>query len=253
VFELWHWPLLFVAGLLAGFVDSIAGGGGLITLPALLGLGVSPHLALGTNKLQGTFGSASATWHYAEAGTVSLRDCLRGFMLTFVGSVIGALAVQKLDPALLRKIIPAMLLGIALLVAFKPRLGDQNLHPRMPRGGFDVLFGLGLYDGFFGPGTGTFWAIAFVLMLGFNLTQATGYTKVMNFASNLGSLLCFMWLGQVNYSAGIVMGLGQLLGARIGARMVVARGSRFIRPVFLAAVLAVTINWIWNAWFKSRP
>jgi uncharacterized membrane protein YfcA len=124
----------------------------------------------------------------------------------------------------------------------------------MERRLFDVLFGLGLgfYDGFFGPGTGTFWAIAFVLMLGFNLTRATGYTKAMNFASNLGSLICFVWLGQVNYAAGITMGIGQLLGARIGARMVVARGSRFIRPVFLAVVLAVTAKLIWDAYFRTQ-
>ena len=253
--ELWNWPLLFAAGLAAGFVDAIAGGGGLITLPALLGLGISPHLALGTNKLQGTFGSASATWHYAEAGTMQLRDCLLGFVFTFVGSVIGALVVQRVDPELLRKVIPLLLAVIAVFVWLKPKLGDTDLHPRMNRRSFDILLGLGLgfYVGFFGPGTGTFWAIAFVLLVGFNLTKATGHTKAMNFASNLGSLICFIWLGQVHYAAGITMGIGQLLGARLGAKMVVARGTRFIRPVFITAVLAVTAKLVWDAWFKAHP
>lgn len=250
--ELWHLPILFCAALAAGFVDAIAGGGGLITLPALLGLGLDPRLALGTNKLQGTFGSASATWHYAEAGTMRLGDCLRGFCLTFAGAVAGAAAVQQLDPTLLRKIIPTMLISIALLVWFRPRLGERDRHPRLPRGVFDVTLGLalGFYDGFFGPGTGTFWAIAFVLGLGFNLTKATGHTKVMNFASNIGSLLFFIYAGQVLWVAGLTMGVGQLIGARFGAQVVVARGTGFIRPVFLTVVLALTAKLLYDAYFR---
>ena len=250
--ELWHWPLLFLAGLAAGFVDAIAGGGGLITLPVLLGLGLDPRLALGTNKLQGTFGSASATWHYAEAGTMPVRDCVLGFICTFAGSVGGAAAVQIIHPDLLRRIIPVMLAAIAVFVWFRPRLGEQDLNPRMPRRLFDVVFGagLGFYDGFFGPGTGTFWAIAFVIMVGFNLTKATGYTKAMNFASNLGSLLFFIAAGQVLYLAGLTMGVGQLLGARIGARMVVSRGTGFIRPVFLTVVCAIIGKLIYDAYFR---
>ncbi|MEY4387050.1 MAG: hypothetical protein RLY20_2333 [Verrucomicrobiota bacterium] len=254
VFEFWHWPLLFLAGLAAGFVDSIAGGGGLITLPVLVGFGLDPRLALGTNKLQGTFGSASATWHYAESGTMPLRDCLIGFICTFIGSVIGAAVVQVIHPDMLRKIIPVMLAAIAVFVWLKPKLGETDLHPRMPRRVFDVTFGLGLgfYDGFFGPGTGTFWAIAFVVMVGFNLTKATGYTKAMNFASNLGSLLFFLAAGQVLYLAGLTMGVGQLLGARIGARMVVSRGTSFVRPVLLTAVFAIIAKLIYDAYFRAH-
>jgi uncharacterized membrane protein YfcA len=253
VIEGWQLPLLFAAGLAAGFVDSIAGGGGLITVPVLLGLGLDPRAALGTNKLQASFGSASATWHYAAAGTMPLRDCVSGFCLTFAGSVGGALVVHKVDPSLLRKIIPVMLIGIAALVWFKPKLGERDLHPRLSRGLFEVLAGLGLgfYDGFFGPGTGTFWAMAFVLGLGFNLTKATGYTKAMNFASNLGSLLFFMAAGHVLYLAGLTMGVGQLLGARAGARMVVARGTGFVRPVFLTVVLGLTAKLIYDAYFRK--
>lgn len=252
--EPWQLPLLFVASLGAGFVDSIAGGGGLISLPALLSCGLDPRLALGTNKLQGTFGSASATWHYAAAGTMKLSDCVRGFVFTFAGSIAGALTVQLTDPSLLRKIIPVMLVSIAIFVWFKPKLGERDLHPRLSRGTFDMLFGLGLgfYDGFFGPGTGTFWAIAFVVMLGFNLTKATGYTKVMNFASNIGSLGFFIYAGQVLWVAGLTMGVGQLIGARIGARMVVSRGTGFIRPVFLTVVLAITAKLIYDAYFRHR-
>jgi len=245
----WHLPLLFATGLAAGFVDSIAGGGGLITMPVLLSLGLSPKEALGTNKLQATCGSGSAAWHYAQARTVEPRDCWRGFLFSFSGAALGALAVQQLNPAFLRRAIPVLLIAVALYMLFKPRLGARDLHPRVPRAVFDVVFGLsiGFYDGFFGPGTGTFWAMAYVLALGFNLTRATGYTKVMNFASNLSALLFFLWGGYVLFAAGLVMGVGQLLGARLGARMVIARGTKFIRPIFLTVVFALSAKLLYDA------
>jgi len=250
--ELWHYPVLFLAGLIAGFVDSVAGGGGLITIPALLGLGIPPQQALGTNKLQATFGSGSATWHYAQAGTVRLSECRRGFALAFLGSVAGALVVQHVDPAFLRKAIPILLVAVAVYFILKPDLGSRNATPRMSRPWFDVLFGLtlGFYDGFFGPGTGTFWAMAFVLYLGANLTAATGATKVMNFASNAGSLLLFLWAGKVLFAAGVIMGAGQLLGARAGSRLVIANGSRFIRPIFLTIVLALTLKLLYDGFLR---
>lgn len=252
--ELWHLPLLFLAALAAGFVDAIAGGGGLITLPVLLSCGIDPRVALGTNKLQGSFGSASATWHYAKAGTMPLKDCLRGFIITFLASVAGALAVQLLDRALLQKVIPVLLALVAVFMLIRPNLGAQDHAPRLPRVAFDFGAGmlLGFYDGFFGPGAGTFWAMAFVFGMGFNLMRATGYTKAMNFASNLGALLLFAVAGQVLWLVGIVMGLGQLVGARLGARMAVARGTRFIRPVFISVVLAITARLIYDAWLRTR-
>lgn len=238
---------------MAGFVDSIAGGGGLIALPALLSFGLTPQDALGTNKFQATFGSGSAAFHYARAGTVSLRDCIRGFLLTLGGAVLGTLAVQHVDPSILRRLIPALLIAIAIYMLVKPDLGAMDVHPRMSRGWFDVIFGLGLgfYDGFLGPGTGTFWTMAFVLALGFNLTRATGYTKVMNFGSNISSLALFLWRGNVWYAAGLLMGAGQFLGARIGSRMVIARGTCFIRPVFLVVVLALTIKLLISAYSRK--
>jgi len=252
MFAPWQLALLFATGLVAGFVDSIAGGGGLISLPVLLSFGVDPKHALGTSKLQSTFGAASATWHYARACTVDLRDCGRGFAATFVAAVFGTLAVQRLDPSLLKRGIPMLLAGVAIYSLLRPRLGSEDIHPRMARAPFDVMFGLlfGFYDGFFGPGTGTFWAMAFVLWLGFNLTRATAYTKVMNFASNLSSLVFFLLGHKVVFVAGIVMGVGQLAGARIGSRMVIARGTRLIRPIFITVVLALTAKLIYDNYRK---
>lgn len=247
--ESWHLPLLFVTGIAAGFVDSIAGGGGLITLPVLLSLGLPAQTALGTNKLQATFGSSSAALHFLRAGTVAWRECARGFVLTFAGAALGALGVMQVSPAFLKRWIPILLIAVALYVLLKPRLGHSEQPPRMPRLWFDVVFGLGIgfYDGFFGPGTGTFWAMACMVWLGFNMTRATGYTKVMNFASNLSSLIFFAAGGNVLLGAGLTMGAGQWLGARLGAGMVVTRGTRFIRPVFLTMVVLVAIKLAWDA------
>jgi uncharacterized membrane protein YfcA len=249
----WLLALLFVTGLAAGFVDAIAGGGGLITIPVLLSLGIDPKLALGTNKLQATFGSGSATLHYARAGTVQVNDCLLGFLLSCLGAALGAWAVQRMNTDALKRFIPVLLLAVALYTILQPRLGFEDVHPRMGRRQFYILFGLGIgfYDGFFGPGTGTFWALAFMLGLGFNMTRATGYTKVMNFASNLSSLVFFLAAGQVNFAAGLVMGVGQLIGARIGASMVITRGTKFIRPIFITAVLAVTLKLLYSSFWQK--
>ncbi len=252
MFKLWHLPLLFLTGLVAGFVDSIAGGGGLITLPVLLSFGLDPQQALGTNKLQATCGSGSAAWHFARAGTVPLKDCTRGFVLTLIGAALGTLAVQQINPSFLKRAIPVLLFSVAVYTLLKPRLGAEDLHPRMARGLFDLVFGLwlGFYDGFFGPGTGTFWTMAFMLGLGFNMTRATGYAKVMNFASNVSSLAFFLPGRYVFFAAGAAMGIGQVLGARIGSRMVIARGTKFIRPVFISVVLVLTLKLLYDAYEK---
>jgi hypothetical protein len=248
----WGLTLLFITGLVAGFVDSIAGGGGLITLPILLSLGLPPRLALGTNKLQATFGSGSAAWHYKRAGVVDLRRCRWGVVFTIAGATAGTFLVQELDARFLKHFIPAVLLAIAAYMFFKSQLGAEDIRPRMRAGTFYLVAGLGLgfYDGFIGPGTGTFWTMALMLGLGLNLTKATGETKVMNFASNVTSLVFFSCTGQVLVTAGLVMGAGQLLGAKAGSHMVVTKGTKFIRPVFLATVLIVTLKLAWNSYRK---
>jgi uncharacterized protein len=248
----WALPILFVTGLIAGFVDSIAGGGGLITIPVLLSFNVPAQFALGTNKLQATFGSGSATWHYAQSKVVSVRDCGLGVLFTVIGAAIGTLILQSSDPAFLKRFIPVLLLAIGAYMIFKPKLGDEDIHPRMKPGVFYPVAGLalGFYDGYLGPGTGSFWAMAFMLGLGFNLTRATGYTKVMNFASNLTSLAVFLRAGQMYYAAGFVMGMGQLLGARVGSRMVVSRGTRFVRPIFLTMVFVLIAYLIYMNWVR---
>ncbi len=250
--ETWKIPALFGTGLVAGFVDSIAGGGGLITLPVLLSVLPDPQLALGTNKFQAAFGSGSAAAHYAHAGAVDLRDCARGCVVTFLGAALGTLAVRSLDTHFLKVAVPLLLIAVAVYTWRRPQLGQQERAAKMTRLKFDVLFGLllGFYDGFFGPGAGTFWTMAFVLCLGFNLTRATGYTKAVNFASNVCSLLIFLAAGKVDFVAGGCMGAGQLIGARFGSRMVLRGGAQFIRPIFISVVLVLTTKLLYDAFTK---
>ena len=242
--------LLFLTGLVAGLVDSIAGGGGLITIPVLLGIGMPPQAALGTNKLQASFGSGSAMLTFVRSGTVKLHDCAEAILFTAIGAGLGTVTVQILDPAFLRVIIPWLLVAVVLYTLLSPRLGYEDIHPRMKRRPFFLLAGLvlGFYDGFFGPGTGSFWVIALMLGLGFNMTRATAYTKVMNFTSNFVSLLVFIAGGVVHWREGLVMGVGQFIGARIGAHMVVTKGTRFIRPIFITMVLVITARLIWQSY-----
>lgn len=236
--EWWIYVLLFFAAFAAGLVDTVAGGGGLIALPALLTAGFPVPLALGTNKLQSVFGSSMATWHYSRSGVIDWRACRFGIVITFVGALAGAWAVQRIDASVLSQFVPWLLAGILIYTIFRPELGREKHASRVKPAGFFVVAGLGLgfYDGFFGPGTGSFWTIALVLLLGQDFLAATGHTKVMNATSNLASLMIFISAGRVAWLVGSVMAVGQLAGARIGAGLVVKKGARFIRPLFLTMV-----------------
>jgi len=252
--EPWTWIACVAAAGAAGWVDAIAGGGGLLTVPALLAAGVPPHEALGTNKLQAVAGSGIAAVRYARAGLVKPGSCLPGMLLAGTAAAGGALAVQAVEPVLLRKLIPLLLLLVTLWTALRPRFG---LHPRPQRrvpSGFEPLAAvvLGFYDGFFGPGTGTFWAAALVTGAGLDLAGATARTKFMNFASNAGALAVFAAGGALHVPLGLSMGLAQACGARLGASMAARGGPRFIRPVFLAVVVALIVRLIAEAW-QSGP
>ena len=234
--------LLAAAGLLAGFVDSIAGGGGLLTVPALLWAGLTPAQALATNKLQSCFGSFSATLKFIRSGELDPRIMKTMIVCTFVGACLGALLVQAINPEFLRSAIPVMLVGIAVWLLVQPKAGEIDAHQRIGTTAFALTAaaGIGFYDGVFGPGTGTFFAIAFVSLLGFNLKKATAHTKALNFTSNVAALLMFLAGGQIVWTVGLAMGAGQYIGAQIGAHLVVRNGAKLVRPVLVAASLAIT-------------
>lgn len=245
---IWIYPVLFITGLAAGTIDSIAGGGGLITLPALLGLGFPPHLALGTNKFQASFGSFTASYYYTKHKLVNFKETLLGIIFTLLGTIAGTISVQLISRNFLNYFIPILLICVIIYTIFTPKLGEIDKHARFSKNTFFVLFGLllGFYDGFFGPGVGSLWALAFVVGLGFNLTKATGFTKVMNFTSNIVALIIFAISGNVVLFAGLSMAVGQILGARIGSGLVIKRGAKFIRPVFIAIVILTTFKLIYD-------
>lgn len=242
--SVWTISILFLAGAAAGLVDSIAGGGGLITLPVLLGIGLPPQVALGTNKFQSSFGSFTATAYHVHKKNVDLFTARSGILSTLLGAALGAWAVQQIDATVLGKIIPFLLAGILLYTFFTPKMGDVEQTPKMSA---NLAFGLtgigfGFYDGFFGPGVGSFWAVSFVVLLGFNLARATGYTKLMNFTSNVVSLAVFALGGHVWFTSGLAMAAGQILGARLGSGLVITKGASFIRPIFLTVVVAMIVK-----------
>ena len=241
--------LLFLAGLAGGFIDSIAGGGGLITVPALLAVGLSPQAALGTNKFQSSCGTLLAVIRYARAGMMKTPWLWFAVICSFFASIAGAHVVTLVGNEALKKLIPWMLAAVAVYTALNPRFGLHQGRARMAPVAFALLFGsvIGFYDGFFGPGTGSFWAVACVGLLGLDLRHATGYTKAANLASNLGSLVIFLLGKSVNFSAGAAMIAGQLIGAQLGSGFVIKHGAKFIRPVFLCVVFALTVKLIWDA------
>ena len=233
-------------------MDSIAGGGGLITVPVLLGIGLPPQLALGTNKFQACFGSFTASANYVRRGGVSLKESRAGIFFTFVGAALGTVAVQVMDPAILSRVIPFLLLGIVAYSLLSPKIGEGDIRPRMKPLPFYAIFGLaiGFYDGFFGPGTGSFWTMAFLLGLGFNLAKAAGFTKVMNFTSNIVSFALFLAGGHVSFALGAAMAVGEIAGARLGSSLVIAKGARFVRPVFIGVVVLTTAKLLYDWWLK---
>ncbi len=249
----WMFPVLFAAGLMAGLVDAVAGGGGVITLPVLLNLGLPVPVAFGTNKLQAVFGSGTATWHYGKAGLVRADEVGWGIVATAVGAWGGAWALGQVDNAWLERAIPWVLLLILLYSLFKPDLGAREGPARVPFVPFALGAGLvlGAYDGFFGPGTGSFWTLAVVLSLGWSFPRATGYTKVMNFTSNAVALLFFLGQGTYHLPFGLTMAAGQMVGARLGAGLVVQRGARLVRPLFVTMVAATLGRLIWKTYFSG--
>jgi len=241
---------LFLAGFAGGFIDSIAGGGGLITVPALMATGMPPQLALGTNKLQSSVGTTLAVWRYARAGLMKTPWLWLAVGLSFVSSMAGAVVVGVLSPDLLRKIVPWMLAAVAVYTIMNRHFGLKPGVVRMSLVLFAVVFGtvIGFYDGFFGPGAGSFWMVALVALLGADLRMATGYTKAANLASNVGALVIFLLHGSVHFPAAGAMIAGQVLGVRLGSGMVIRKGAGFIRPVFLSVVFVLTVKLMWDAW-----
>ena len=241
--------LLILAAFCAGFIDSIAGGGGLISVPALLLAGASPVEALATNKLQGTFGAATATLTYARAGLVRPQDQLGMAAISAAAAAAGAMVAHLIPAEVLRLIMPVVLIGVAAFFALKPGLSDEASTARMKPAVFaaTAVPAIAAYDGFFGPGTGSFFMMGFVLLAGFGVLKATAHTKMLNFASNTGSLAVFVFSGATWWGVGLAMAVGQVAGAALGARVAMRVGARLIKPLLVFVSTAMALRLLWQA------
>jgi hypothetical protein len=245
--------LLCGAAFLAGAVDAIAGGGGLLTLPVLLWAGLSPHQALGTNKGQSVFGAAAAVTQYQRARLIDLRLARFTFPVGLLGAFLGALGVSRLSPALLRPLILILLLGAGLVLATRRSFSPPREKPLPGQTGRMALFAFAIaaYDGFFGPGTGTFLVMGFTLFFQLGMAQATADAKVVNLASNLAALAWFSQAGWVQWSVALPMAAAQFAGAYWGAHLAVQGGERIIRKVLLGVVVLLVWKIGWELFFAA--
>ena len=240
--------LLVLAAFAAGVVDAIAGGGGLITVPALLVAGLDPRVALATNKGQAIFGSSASFFRFARHGQIDRARAPSSLLSAGAGALLGAKLMLRLDPALLRPVALALLL-VACASALVRRPGGGEAAPLVRRApvacALAVGFALGAYDGFFGPGTGTFLLLTYAYFFGDPLVAASGNAKVANFASNLSAFLLFAASGSIRWQIALPMGAAQMTGAYLGTELAVRRGAGVVRGVAVgvSAALAARIAW----------
>ena len=242
--------ILILSGvaLLAGFVDSIAGGGGLLALPALLLSGLDPVSALATNKLQGTFGTASAAYAHWRKGNLNLQHYWPAVAATFIAACLGVAAIKYAPTEILQAALPLLLIFIAIYFALSPKLSSESKISIKPTKlfTFAIAPAIGFYDGIFGPGTGSFFMLALITLLGLGAVQATAQTKLLNFTSNVAALLVFAFSGKIIWVIGLSMGVAQFIGAQLGSHVAMKQGARIIRPLLVFVCCAMAIKLLSN-------
>lgn len=250
------WMLLALVGLLAGFIDAVVGGGGMLTVPALLSVGLPPHLTLGTNKLSACFASGTAAYTYFRKKLFAPEFWKNCFYSTFIGALCGTIIVNYISTDLLQKFLPLVILSVAIYTLFN-RVKEIDNEQLPVKNSILIIkqrlqgFVLGFYDGISGPGTGAFWVISNLRLYRLNILLSSGIAKSMNFTSNFVSLLTFIYFGQVDWFIGLTMGVCLMLGAFIGAHSAIHFGAKFIRPLFIIIVVVMAINLGYNAWFSQ--
>ena len=247
------WGILCAVALAAGFIDAIAGGGGLLTVPALLTAGLPPHLTLGTNKLAASFGSITASVTYYRKQLFNPRFWVGSIIATAIGAALGTLLVDALSIEFLNKLLPIIIIAVALYSLFgklSPEESDEL--PKVTLGLRTKQWlqglGLGFFDGLAGPGTGTFWTASNSLLYKMSLLLNCGLARSMNFVSNFISLITFVALGHVNFLLGLTMGVFLMLGAWLGAHSAIKFGAKVIRPVFNTVVIVLALKLIYEAY-----
>lgn len=244
--------LLVVAGFVASFIDSTVGGGGLISTPSLLSLGLPVPYALGTNKLAAFIGCLTSVVSFWRAGKISTL-AFKLMPLSFFGSALGAYVVYLLPEKLMKNVIVVLLIAVAVYTYRRKDWGDTSSAKELGRqavlGAIVMAAALGFYDGFFGPGTGSFLIFGF-LYLGFDFVTAAGNAKALNFASGVGAFISFAISGTVVWSYGIIMALAMIAGALVGTRLAIKNGASYVRPLFLCVTTLLIGKQIYDIFSK---
>lgn len=236
--------LLFSIALVAGIVDTIAGGGGLLTIPVLLYIGLPPSIALATNKFQATLGTLTSSIYFLRTKAIDMKEAKWMVVFSFIASIIGALCILQIDSSSLETVIPYLLIIMGMYFLFTPNTQMLSKSKKISIMVYSITFAfiIGFYDGFFGPGTGSFFIISLMFFLGYNLSKATIYAKLLNFVSNLGALLCFIIFGEIAWEIGFIMIIGQIIGALIGSKLIIRNGAKIIKPLIVIISFSVSIK-----------
>ena len=233
------------AAFVAGVIDTLAGGGGLLTIPALMAAGVPPVSAIATSKLQSSFCAASAVHTFARNGRIRFRVFLRPAMAASGGALLGGATLQFVDPGFLARLVPILLVAMACYFLFAPKPADEDREgPVNERALAAITATIGFYDGFFGPGTGSFLATALVAWFGMRLVTATAHAKFLNLSSNLGALLILGLGGKVLWTLGLLMALASIAGGWVGAHLTLRAGVTLIRPMLVVMSLLLTAKMV---------
>jgi uncharacterized membrane protein YfcA len=234
--------ILFIAAFLASLIDSIAGGGGLLTTPAMLLVGISPLNTLATNKFQSCFGTFTSTYNYYKNGLLTEPKRFLYFFLSFGGSMIGTYLVSRISNELLESIIPILLISAAVFFILNRGPSTSNKSSSLLFIFNVIVILIGFYDGFFGPGTGSFFVLAFVIIKGISIMEATAITKLLNFASNFAAFLIFALKGYIIWELGLIMAVAQIGGANLGSRFAISNGEKVVRPVLVIVSILLSIR-----------
>jgi uncharacterized membrane protein YfcA len=243
-------PIVFFAGL----VDSVAGGGGLISLPAYLIAGLPPHIALANNKMSSCFGTLVSTLRYFRHGMIDIKIAVPAAIFALIGSNIGTMVVVMIEPFFLNYLLVILLPIIIIFVYSNKSFGDKNTSIDIQNKQKQIIASvagliLGFYDGFFGPGMGAFLILFFTLILKYDFTIANGNTKVVNLASNIASLVTFVLYGKVIFSLGVAAAIAGIAGNLLGSKIVIKKGNKIIRPIFLCVCLLLFAKVVWDMIF----
>ena|SRR3990167_470162 len=235
--------LFIVIAASAGLIDTLAGGGSLISVPALLAMGLPPVLALGTSKFQSCIGELNATIHFICSKKINFKKLLPGLFFAALGAVAGTCLIQMINNKEAEKIIPWLLVLIVVYTYISPYFLEEKSNQKISTLLFFIIFGLciGFYNGFLGPGTGALWVFVFMFFMGFNLVSASMHAKPLNMTGSFFSLVVFMIGHHVIYAIGMIMAIGQLIGSRIGAHLVLEKGIKLVRPLYLLIVTMMTL------------